>query len=140
MLSFEEPATAVSRFLRQAAKGDRPTDHLHLRYAVLPFMASLAGEVVDRPRRQKGRRPIRATRIPSPKPERRRRAKRNANDVLEDGPIAMPAYPSARIVADHQSLFELIRSKSGENGVPLPQRQQPTEDWVGGPKLPESKS
>ena len=72
--------------------------------------------MVDRPGHQQCRRPIKAAVPASPEPHRRRRPKRDADDMLEDRPISMPADASARIVADHQGLHEVIRREAGEPG------------------------
>src|SRR5207253_533401 len=64
--------------------------------------------------------------LPAPaKSERRGRAERDADDVLEQRPIAVPADPGAWIVADQQRMHELLRSESGEAGGLLADRQQP---------------
>jgi hypothetical protein len=127
----EDALSARCKSVPGSAKGDRPACHVHLRNAVLPFVSSFAREMVDGSRRQQCRRPIKAARPASAEPHRRRRAERNADDMLEDGPITMPADPGARIVADHQGLHERVRSKSGKRRGLLAQRQQPIGDRIG---------
>src|SRR5690349_22662686 len=51
--------------------------------------------------------------------------------MLEDRPVTMPTNSGARIVADQQRLYEVIRLEAGEPGRPLTQGQQPIRDRIG---------
>src|SRR6202035_2799040 len=93
----------------KAAEGDRPARHLHRGDAVLPFMSRLAGQVVNRPRRQEPRRPIETAGLASRKRYRRRGAERYAEDMLEHRPVSVPSDPGTRVVADQQRLDKFTR-------------------------------
>ena len=77
-------------------------------------MSSLAGQMIDRSRRQQHRRPVETTRPASPETHRRRGAQRDAEDMLEHRPVAVPPDPGARVIADHQGLDEFVRLQAGE--------------------------
>src|SRR5689334_1506766 len=51
--------------------------------------------------------------------------------MLEDRPVTMPANSGARIVADQQRLYEVIRLEAGEPRRLLTQGQQPIRDRIG---------
>ena len=123
-------ATPLHGFLLgQAAEGDRPACHVHLSDAVLPIVPRFAAQVVDRSRRQLGGSPVKASSAASSESHRRRRPKRDADDMLEHRTIPMPTDPGARIVPDQQRLNEVIRFEAREPRRPLAQRKQPIRDW-----------
>ena len=95
-------------------------------------MSGLAGQVIDRSRRQQHRRPIETTRPASPETHRRRGAQRDAEDMLEHRPVAVPADPGPRVIADQQGLDEFVRLQAGEPRRLRPKRQQPIRDRLGG--------
>ena len=86
--------------------------------AVLPSMPRLAGEMIDRPRRQLCRRPIETAGPATPEPQRRRRSERDAEDMLEHRPVSVPANPGTRVVADQQGLDEFARAQAGRTAPP----------------------
>jgi hypothetical protein len=69
----------------------------HGRDAVFSVMPGVAGEVIDGLRYQRRSRALKSPLRFSPKSHGSRRAQRDANDVLEDRPIAVPADAGAGI-------------------------------------------
>src|SRR6266496_3558436 len=86
--------------------------------------------MVDRPRRQRCGGTVEAARLAAPKSHRRGRAERNTNDMLEHRPVAVPSDAGPRIVADEQSLDELVRGEVCELRNSFAQRQEPFGDRV----------
>src|SRR6516162_5169557 len=98
--AYRSDGPRAEPLLRQAAEGDRPARHFHGGDAVLPFMARLAGQMIDRPRREKRRDPIVTAAPASPEPHRRRGSERDAENMLEYRPVSVPPNSSARVVTD----------------------------------------
>ena len=76
---------------------------------MLPFVPRFAGQMIDRPRPQDGRRPIEAAMAAAAETHRRRGAERDAENMLEDRTVPVPANSGTRIVADQQRLDEFAR-------------------------------
>ena len=79
-----------------------------LGYAVFPFVPRLAAQMVNRSGLQLGGSPTKTAGPASSETHRRRRPKRNADDVSEYGAIPVPTDPGGRIIPDQQGLNEVI--------------------------------
>lgn len=86
---------------------------------MLPIVADFAAEMVDGTGREQLRGAIEAAAAPSTaKAQGGRVAERNPYHMFEYGPVAMPADAGTRIVANEESLHELIRCQAREGGGP----------------------
>ena len=96
-------------FGRQSAKGDRKAQLLSRRDAVLPIMASGARKKIGGARLQMEAGAIEPGIGPPAKAQRRRRAERNADDLIEHVAVTVPADPGARVIAGEQNVDEVAR-------------------------------
>src|SRR3954469_15601901 len=84
----------------EAAESDRPAGRIHPGDAVLPFVPRRARQMIDGPRSEQRGGAIETAGSAPAKSQRRRCSKRDAEDMLEDRAVAVPAKPRTRIVAD----------------------------------------
>src|SRR5262249_18480169 len=101
--------------------------------AVLPLMSRLASQVIKGPRREGHGHAVEGAGSAATKPQFRLRAEGEAEDMAEDRPVAVPADPGARIVAEQRCLHELVRIEAGELRRSCAQREEPIRYRVGRP-------
>src|SRR5436305_158617 len=94
-------------------------------------MPRLAAQMVDRARLERQGGAIEAALAAPAQAESRRRLERRADDMLEQGPVAVPADAGARIVTDHQRVDEIFGRKTGKGSSPFPQGEQEIGDRLG---------
>jgi hypothetical protein len=70
--------------------------------------------MVDRPRNEVSRGPLKFGADPPPKAHRCRLAERDSDHVFEHGTIPVPANPGTGIISDQEDLHEIIRLQAGE--------------------------
>src|SRR4051794_29923536 len=116
----------------ERAEGDRKTQRLARRDAMLPIAARFARKQIGRARREleigaheSGRRSLAEA-------EGRRAAERDADHLLEYVAVAVPADARAGIVSSEQHLDELVLLEACEGGGPFPKRLQPVRNRLGG--------
>lgn len=92
---------------------------------MLPIVANLALHMVDRPRREIRGRTVEAAAAPPPETHRRGRPQRDADDMLEDRAVLVPADTGAGPIFDDERLLEARGVDAGESSSTGPKRREP---------------
>ena len=100
---------------------------------MLPFAPGFAGQEIGGAGRKRHRNAPKAGRCPLAETQDRRGAERNAYDLVELRPVAVPTDASARIVTSDKRMRKIAGRQAGELGGPRSNGYQP---W----KLRSSKS
>jgi hypothetical protein len=103
---------------------------------VLPIMARFVRQQVDRTGLQGQLNPIKAFFSSPAKRKCCGRSERDPYDLLEQGPIAMPAYTGTNVVANKKSLLEFPLKQRGKPRRAFTHRQQESRERFGWPKRP----
>src|SRR4051794_3382540 len=97
--------------LTEGPEGDGVAERVDARDAVLPFAAGRSAQQVRRARRQDEGRPVPTGSGRAAEPEGAGRSERDADDVAEVGPVAVPADRRAGRVFGDENVREAVRDK-----------------------------
>ncbi len=98
---------------------------------MLPFVPDFARKMIDRTRREWERRALELGAGAAAQAQRCGCAERQADHMVEDRTVAVPADPGARRIGDEERLDELFARDAGELCGPLAAPGQPRGDGIG---------
>jgi hypothetical protein len=120
----------------QVAEGDRVTQRLHRRDAVLPLGLRRARQEVGRARLRLHVHPLPLLlSYLSPQAEHTWREERDADGLTEDGLVAVPPDACARAVLRDEHVLQRPRLKTGERGGRPLKREQEIRDVISLPEI-----
>src|SRR3546814_6914270 len=89
----------------QASESDRPPRLVHRGDAMFPVVTDLAVHMIDRPRGELGARALEARALASAEAHGGGCTQRNADDMLENRPVLVPADAGSDAILDEEGLF-----------------------------------
>src|SRR3546814_10919353 len=116
----------------QASESDRPPRLVHRGYGMFPVVTDLAVHMIDRPRGELGARALEARALASAEAHGGGCTQRNADDMLENRPVLVPADAGSDAILDEEGLFERLRIDAGEPGGAGANIVEPVRERVAG--------